>query len=355
MRILDRYIGLTVLGSTFFVMLVLVALFAFFTFAGELNHTSKGSYNLWKALEYSLLMIPSMLYQLFPSTVLIGTLSGLGVLAGNSELIAMRSVGYSLKQILRSVFGISFIMMVLVAVIGEYVAPAAQQLAVTKRSLAMSGDKVQQTKGGIWLRDGLRFIRVGEIAKNGRLHDVNIYQLNDRQKLLALSKIGSVVHVPSGQWLLSDVESLRIRDGDVRVEYHDNLNQASFVSPEVLDVVTLEPQAMSARAAYRYIQYLEDNGVDASNYKQAFWMKLATPLSTLVMVLLAIPIVMGSLRSMTAGHRILIGVLTGVGFYLLSQVMAYVGLAFHLPPAFVAFAPLLLFLGVALRLMKNVR
>lgn len=355
MWILDRYIGITIASSTFFVMLVLVSLFSFFTFAGELNHTGKGNYDSVEAIKFALYSMPSMLYQLFPAAALIGAMSGLGILANNSELVAMRAAGYSLSRILRSVFLFSFLLMVVVALIGEYIAPMAQQHADTQRSLALSGNKAKQTRGGVWLRDGPRFIRIGEIQGSRRLHQISIYELNEDQQLIELSKINNAVNFRNDRWLLSEYDIYRMDGANVNLEQKGRLSTKTFISPDVLNLTSIKPESMSAQTAYMYVDYLEENGVDASNYEQAFWMKVAAPLSTFVMVMLAIPIVMGSIRAMTAGHRILIGTLIGIGFYLINQVLAYVGLAFELNPFLVAFLPLVVFAFLSLRLMKTVR
>lgn len=354
MKLLDRYIGLSVAYSTFFVTLVLLALFTFFTFAGELNRVGKGDYQAVDALMFALLTIPALLYQLFPTAALIGTMSGLGILASNSELVAMRAAGYSLGRILRSVLGFSLLLMILVTFVGEYLAPPAQQYAETNRSFALSGNKVVQTRGGVWLRDGERYIQISQIAENGRLYDINVYELSDDLRLRQVEKIQSALNFEGSRWLLTGYDTLTLRDANVIIAQKNAVTTDSFVAPDVLSLIALKPESMSAQTALKYIDYMEENGVDASHYKQAFWMKVATPLATFVMVLLAIPIVLGSLRAMTAGHRILIGTLLGVGFYLLNQVLAYVGLAYEMPPVLVAFAPLVVFLGVALRMMKRI-
>ena len=355
MRILDRYIGLSVAYATIFVMLVLVALFTFFTFAGELNKTGKGDYDSWQALQFALLTIPSMLYQIFPAAALIGVMSGLGVLANNSELIAMRAAGYSLYKILRSVFVFSFILMITVGLIGELVAPASQVYAETKRNIALSGKSAVQTRGGIWLKDGERFIRVGSIESSSGLSDIQIYELDAKQGLVEFSRIEHALSLGKQNWQLSGYESFRVQNDNMLIQHQESARKQNLISSDVLDMLSVSPESMSAMATYQYIDYLEENDIDTSHYSQAFWMKVSTPLATVVMVLLAIPIVMGSIRTMTAGHRILIGTLTGIGFYLLSQVFAYMGLVFSIPPMLTAFIPLLVFLFISLHLMQKIR
>lgn len=354
MGILDRYIGFTIAYSTFFTLLILLSLFTFFTFAGELNNT-RGAYDSFQALEFSVLTMPSMLYQIFPAAALIGTMSGLGTLAGNSELVAMRAAGYSLRRLLRSVFVFSFVLMLTVALIGEYLAPRAQTFAETRRSLAQSGGQGALVQGGVWLRDGRQFIHIGKIANNGRLEDVNIFHLNTNQRLDEYKEIASAVNLTGSHWNLVDYSEFKMDGDTVEVHRFDNTTDTTFISKNILNMVSVKPETMSAQAAYQYINYLEDNGIDASQYRQAFWMKVTTPLATFVMVMLAIPIVMGSIRTLTAGHRILIGTLTGIGFYLLSQVFAYIGLVYEFSPIVAALFPIVTFGLVAYRLMKRVR
>ncbi len=355
MRILDRYVGLTVVYSTLTVMLVILSLFTFFTFAGELNKTGRGTYDAMQAAQYALITMPSMLYQLFPTTVLIGTMSGLGVLASSSELVAMRAAGYSLVSILRSVFVFGLLMMGTVFLIGEYVAPVAQEYADTKRSLAISGKDSLRVGKGLWIRDGLKFVRIESIESGGQWRNVSIFELDENQRLTQVMHANRAVYADDNRWVLEGLEQQVIKNGSIKIEHKASEVWTSLLSPELLDVVVVRPDMMSAAAALDYVEYLEKNGVEARKYLQAFWSKVTAPLATGIMVLLAIPFIFGSTRSMSAGHRILIGTLTGIGFYLFSQVFSYVGLVYTLNPVMAAITPSVIFLGVGLYLMRSVR
>jgi len=353
-RVLDRYIGLTIISSTLTVMLVLVALFTFFTFAGELNKTGKGSYESFQAAQFALTTIPGMLYQLFPASALIGTMMGLGLLANNSELIAMRAAGYSLLSLLRSVFFFGIALMLLVFFIGEYVAPKTQEYAETKRSLAMSGKKSLQTKSGLWIRDGMKFIRIASIGKTGQWSKVSIYEVDEKQKPRFITLADEAVHLEDNQWLLKSLEKREWRDGSIITKSEESSVWPSLLSPELLNIVTVKPEMMSAFAALAYADYLADNGIDSRKYMQSFWSKVTAPFATAIMVLMAIPFIFGSMRAMSAGHRILLGTLTGIGFYLFNQVFAYVGLVFEFSPFWAATLPTFLFFGIAVLMMRRI-
>ena len=106
-----------------------------------------------------------------------------------------------------------------------------------------------------------------------------------------------------------------------------------------MNVVTVKPNTLSVFGLYEYVRYLKDNGLDAAIYEQALWSKVVAPLVTAVMVFLSIPFVFGPLRSVGVGHRILVGTLAGVGFYIINQMFAYVGLVFGFSPSLSALAP----------------
>ena len=68
------------------------------------------------------------------------------------------------------------------------------------------------------------------------------------------------------------------------------------------------------------------------------------------MAVLALPFVMGGLRSAGTGARMLVGLIIGLGYYVLVQLSAQIGDVFSLDPVVAAWAPgaLLLFVtGVA--------
>jgi hypothetical protein len=116
-----------------------------------------------------------------------------------------------------------------------------------------------------------------------------------------------------------------------------------LMMPGVLDVVVLEPESMSVRELRRYIEYLASNGLEAERHQLALWLRLSAPLAGLVMLFLAVPFVFGSLRNVGAGQRLLVGVMVGIGFQLLVQILSHTGQVYGIHPVVSALAPILLF------------
>lgn len=355
MSIIDRYLASHIVNATLTVMGVLLALFTFFAFADELGDTGKGAYTAYDALVFSLSTMPGMAYELFPAAALIGAMMGLGTLAGNSELTAMRAAGYSLAKLVRAVLRLGFVLMLLVFAIGEWLAPVAQQYGETLRSLAQSQKVSLQTETGLWVRDGNRVVNIGEMRAGGHVANLNIYELDKNNQLTTVTRADEAIfQAEQNVWRLLGLQRDTLSESGVVIEKQQQTLMYGLLSPEMLDVVVVEPSAMSIGDLYSYVDYLQENGLESRKYEQAMWSKIVLPFSTLVMVLLAVPFIFGSTRTMTAGHRILIGTLVGIGFSLLSQVFGYVGLVFEINPIMAALTPTLVFFFAAVHLLRKV-
>lgn len=354
MQILDRYIARSIAMSSLVVMSVLLALFTFFAFTDEVDKIGQGQYDAPAAVQYVVMTMPRLMYQLFPIVALLGSIIGLGLLAGSSELTVMRAAGVSLGRIVWSVMKVGLLFVLLALAIGEGIAPGAERQAQAMRSVAMSDRLELGGRSGLWARDGNSVVNVREILPGERLGNIYIYELDDANRLMRVVHAESAAY-RNGRWLLEQVESSRISPVRVTSSRVPSEPWDTRLSPDLLGVVTVKPNTLSILGLYQYVGYLHDNGLEAATYEQALWAKLTAPFITGVMVFIAIPFVFGPLRSVGIGHRVLVGALLGIGFHLLNQMFAYLGLVFHLTPALTALLPAAAALIVAVGFLSRVR
>jgi lipopolysaccharide export system permease protein len=76
-----------------------------------------------------------------------------------------------------------------------------------------------------------------------------------------------------------------------------------------------------------------------------------SPLTIVIMCLLAFPFVLGSQRQSNTGQRLLIGILLGLSFVVIDRVLIQLGTQLGVTPFAVALMPNLLFLILALYLL----
>jgi lipopolysaccharide export system permease protein len=353
MTILDRHIGRAIAFSTLLVLGVLLSLFTFITFVEAIGDLGKANFGLAEVLKYVLLSLPRDAYELFPMTALLGATLGLSSLAVGSELIVMRAAGVSLLRIVGSVMKVGAVLILIAVVVGEVVAPVTEDLAQRGRAAALQRSVAQQSDRGLWLRDGSAFVHVGEVLPDLSLLRVTIYQFDDNARLRSQTFAQSGRYEQQ-RWRLDDVRQSWIADDKVHSRRLASDYLSSVLTPEILGVFAVKPEGLSAWHLFRYIQHLERSKQDTSRYRLALWHKIMLPLSTGVMVVLAIPFVFGQLRSGGLGSRVLVGIVLGLAFYLINRAFGYFGLLHGLPPAFGALLPPTLFFALALVMLRRV-
>jgi lipopolysaccharide export system permease protein len=353
-RILDWYIGRTLIGTSSLCLATLVGLSAIIKFVEQLRSVGDGTYTMGKAILYVLLSMPRDIEMFFPMAVLLGALIGLGMLASSSELVVMQAAGVSKLQIGLSVLKTAIPLMLIVMVLGQWGAPDAQKAARELRAIAKSGGNVMSVRRGVWAKDGDDFIYIARADEQDTLTGVSIWKFDDQQTMTNVVFAERADYLNKDSWMLKDVTITRMQNQTAlsNVE-QDELVWNTTLTPDKLAVVTVKPEELPLSGLYSYVSYLKASQQDASRYELALWRKAVQPLSIAVMMLLALSFVFGPLRSVTMGARVLSGVIFGFGFYIANEVFGPMSLVYKLPPALGAVTPSLIFLAVTLLLLRR--
>jgi len=353
MTILQRYIAKTILTSTLLVLVILLGLYTFMDFMAELNDLGKGQYSLMNALSYLAFSMPKRIYELLPIAALLGSVLGLGNLASQSELVAIRAAGISIQQINKSVMIVALCLMFIAVFIGEVVRPPAEQYAREIQSVAQTGTVGTRSDHGFWTRDGLHFNHINKILPDGHFSGISIYEFDDQHRLRIVTKAKEAQY-EDDNWILTDVVQSTIDEKGVEVRSVEHARWKSKLNPGMVNIVVVPPEFLPVWGLLEYINFLDDNHQSVGQYKMAFWMKIMMPFSSAVMVFLAVPFIFGPLRTSPVGGRILAGALVGIGFHLFNQSFQHIGLVFGVLPWLSAAIPTLSFALMGWYLMKKV-
>lgn len=352
-KILDLYIAKVILSGTLLALLALGALDVFFDVINELEDVGKGDFGYSDAFMYVLLTCPQRVYVLFPAAVLVGSLMSLGALANNSELVAMRAAGVSVTRIVMSAAQAGLVALVLVFLLGEFVVPPAQRYAQSVDS-KKQGLQVSSSLGALWARDGDNYVNIGKVYPDLHLQDVHVHRFDNEQQLLSSTHAQSVLFRQQ-QWELHDVERTVFDSDKMFVEHKEIEYWSQLLDPQMLEVLTVEPTMMSALELHRYIEYLTRNKLESGQYQLAFWLKMTTPVSCVVMLFIVLPFVFVSLRSVNTGQLLIVGILLGLSFYILIQIAARAGQIYGVPPFISATFPVLCFMAAGLLGLTKIR
>jgi len=342
---IDRYIGRSILFTSLLVLLTLVALAGVFAVVAELDDVGRGKYSVSKAFYYVLLTLPGKAYLLFSPAVLLGSLLGLGALAANSELTVMRAAGISNARIIRAVLITGLGLMALITLLGEFVVPKTDQIAEQLRLTALEKRISVNSRHGLWVKSGDRYVKISTVMPGNRLTDLTIFEFVDQK----LNKSIAVAQAtPSGtQWLLKDLAISEFNGAQTTITHVEEQIWPDLVNADVLQSLSISPESLSVRNLLDQVRYLNANNLDSERLELAMWIKLTGPFATIVMLMLSLPFVFGSQRSGGAGQKIFIGIMLGIGYVLLNKLLTHSALANGFSPALSAIIPLILFLTIA--------
>ena len=119
----------------------------------------------------------------------------------------------------------------------------------------------------------------------------------------------------------------------------------------MLGLSEVREDLLDTQGLKRYIEYLDQNDLDSDRYVTAYWARISDSVSVLLMTLLALPFVSGALRTSGTGGRLVVGLVIGLGYYIVAQTFVNSGEVFDLDPLVVAWLPsaiLLVITSVAL-------
>jgi lipopolysaccharide export system permease protein len=350
-RTIERYLARQIYGATVFVLIGFLALFAFFDLIGELGDLGKGEYDLRQVFVFVALNAPAHAYELFPIVVLIGTLYVLAHLASNSEYTVMRGSGLSPARAAAALFKIGMAFVVFTFVIGEWVAPAAEEAAQKTKIRALSSMIGQDLQSGLWFKDEGSFINVREARQANMLQGVRIFEFDPSYRLRKITLAARAEYRGKGLWQLSQVAWTTFgpegpRSGaDAEGEWH------TAVAPDLLNALIMKPERMSAWALHKYTEHLEMNHQRTERYEIALWKKLFYPLATLVMMALALPFAYMQARAGMVGVKVFLGIMLGIFFHLLNSLFSHIGMLQNWPPLAAAAVPSTAFLASAMLMM----
>jgi lipopolysaccharide export system permease protein len=354
MKIIQRYIAKHVMMSTALVFVVVLILSFIINLLGELRDIGTGEYGFGQAVLHVIFMQPHTLYQLFPMLILLGGVLGLGILASGHELIVMRASGLSVKEITAAVIVAAVLLIILATLAGELIAPRANFLADQRKSSAQTNGQAVATTSGVWIHEGNNFLHIEHVLDRDHLEGVTRYEFNDKHQLMA-AYYAKALHFSNHQWILQDlIKTIVNNDKTVSQQFPVAMWNLKL-TPNYLAVGLIQPEAMTLRKLADYSYYLRQNHLQSSSYQLELWKRIVQPLTTLVMILLAIPFVFTAPRSMSAGKRILFAIFIGFIFYIINAFVGQFSIVFQFPPVTAALIPTVLFAIVGYLLMLRVR
>ncbi len=347
MPVLDRYI-VAMLGRRFaLVMLVLTVLAGLFLFVNEQGWVGAGSYRQLEALRFVAAMLPLTALQFLPVAALLGALLAMGEMARGSELTVMRASGVPVARIAASVALAGVLLLPPAIVIAGWLAPPLAQSARITKAL--------ERNGSLSLADGAAWVRGGQTLVRADPHGgITVFALQGL-RLAAVTTAAQSEALPDGTRRLLDAVQVQFDDGMARRNTLATLDLATGAGTGFFGLAAADPRHQSPVELWRAIQWLQARGQDATAQRLALWSGVARLAAIPLAMLLAVPMLVGFLRSSGTGARATLGLLLGLVYFIAERTVENGTLAFGLDPVLMAWLPTLLLAVAAAVLLARTR
>lgn len=295
---------------------------------------------LW---EYVVLRLPLLISRFLPFSVLLGTLIAFTSLNQNSEVTAMKAAGLSAHQILAPLIMASAgVAAVLFAFNETVVVNSARTVNAWSDNNYRPVPPESGVTSNVWLAVGEDQVHadlaIGR-GENFRMEDVTIYER-------AGGALTRIVEAEEAQregdaWRLKE---LRTYDSAMNlVTTADDAVGLSGVEPRQITLSKVDATALNLFELGEVIDDLEAAGRPAEAARAGWWHKIVSPLSTLLMPLLAAVAAFGLARSGQVLLRAVIGMALGFAYFVADNFALAMGNAGVYPPILAAWGPFLLF------------
>lgn len=357
--ILDEYVMGSFLRNFLLVLFTLILLFIIFTFFELIGDILRYRTPLSVVGDYLINLIPFIINSVLPLCSLVAVLITFGALNRNSELTAMKSAGVSLYRIVAPMLVVATLLSALLFVFDETYLPGANRrqealLSQIKGKPAqtflrpdrkwMSGDTTD-AKGGQMQPTRIFYYQFFDPDRN-IFDNLTVFEFQPGTFNLTRRIFARSVRWDDklNQWVFEDGwqrtfagESITSYQPFTLATFPEIHEQPSYFKKE-----ELQSQEMSFTELSRYIRDLEQSGFDTMRLRVQLNRKLAYPLMTLVLAILAIPF------SLFAGKR---GGIAGIGtaigvaicYWVIAGIFENLGDVNSLPAILAAWSPDMLF------------
>lgn len=356
-KLIDLYVIRQYLHVVVLAFVGLLGLFYIGTIVDLSDKLFKSNTSAGMLMDFLWYSTPQYIYFLMPIAILVAVLVTIGSLSKTSELTVLRACGVSLYRLAMPLLLFATLWSGVLFGLEEYVlAPANKKKTAIEDVIRSRPASIIDITNRHWLvGTGDRVYYYGGYdAKNRMFVNLSVYEIARDPYRVARHTFVDRARATRNGWTGGPgwTQVFPVSGGAERDAFKTKslkLDASKFFETEQADA-----QAMTVRQLNRYVQQLKTSGLSVGSYEVDLQRKIALPLMTIIMTLIAVPF------GVTTGKR---GALYGIGlaialafaYQIALTAFGVLGGAGLLPAALAAWAPNLLFLAGAAYLLLTVR
>ncbi len=326
-------IQLSVIKSIGLVFLILFSLDFILMIVGELQNIS--DYQSIEALVISLTFsLPKRIYDVIPLACLIGAIVCYARLQESGELIAIRVLGKSFKQVFSSMLLPIFILLTIMLGMGEFVIPNSNMMSEVYKTNNNQSQKAQ------WLSRKNELIYLGDISSE-KINNLRIYEFN------VDGDISSVYEKDEFDL------SLDRKEASFEDKTSNNEIQKVWEAPSKIELSKyIKLSRQSPSILFQNFKY-SDSTREKNLFLWQFLKKIIQPISVSIFVLLALIFCQAFLRDYSITYKVLTGVVLTIFFNFVEKIAGNISIVFGFSPLIITFIFLLCLLSLIFLFSKR--
>lgn len=291
MNTLSKYIFKDTVKTQFAIFAVLMLIFMSQTFIKFIGRAAKGSIPAELVSQLMSLSIPSMANFMLPLSLFLALLFSIGSFCSQSEMVVMRSVGYSRVRLLSiacwMAFGTGLLSLACTTVLSPWC--EAKQLELIDKAKSDPSFFALESGKFLNLMDTVIYIDKFDDTNDKTMHQIYIFNQGDQGKNIAPSVTISSEGIIN--YDNNDLMWLSLKNG---LRYEGPNKQNRFQVSEFGEYSALVPESNSVRddlkvSAKSTMQLYKDKS--SADIAELQW-RIAQPISIFVLVLLVVPLSM---------------------------------------------------------------
>lgn len=362
MKILDKYLLRSFLAPLGYCLAAFILIYIVYDLFDNLSDFVEARTALPSVFQYYLFLLPSVLVIIAPVSLMLAVLYSLSHLTKNNEITAMRACGVSLNRLIAPFVAVGVLASLSVAAVHETLGPWSAYWAdqfVREQKSKGAWDTHLVPNLPFHNEPGRRLWMIGEFNKRDfEMKDVSVIQRrpDGSEEYKVQAKTGRWY---DGRWWLSEVVQQAYDPegnpvGPPRFELHKEMTDYNETPRDFINEIK-DPQFLSSLEILTFLRTRHRISPETvARVETDLHHRLAMPWTCLIVTLLGIPF-----GSQTGRRGAFLGIVLALSLFFGFYILINVGLAFGkkqaIAPWVGGWLPNLLFLGVALILLRRMR
>lgn len=359
MKVVTKYISKEVIKVFVMCQFIFILLFLIIDFIQKIDNFIKAGVPFSSTIAYFLYKIPFITEQMIPVAVTISVIVVICLMKKNKEIMAMKACGLDIFRVFTPVIFISIILSIFSFILSDAIIPftSSRQNEIWGVEVKKRDPSGLSGTPNIWYKsksnNNIYWIEYFD-AKSQTMKGPVFYFFNDQ--FILIKKIKG----ETGRWVNNrwEIEKAKIQTLEDENDYSlEKLDQVSIDIPETPEMFIKKikkPEDMSYGQLKRHAEKVRAEGYDNTADLVNLYRKLAFPLITAVMALIAIPIGLWE-KIKGIPLSITIGIAACFLLYLVMGFARAIGLAGILPPFLSAWSANILFSLAGINLIMNIK